>query len=139
MVVMGYVFVFLYTLYFQYASFRKRTELISLSTFIAGFLNIFLNYWLIPIFGYKVAAATTLVSFIALFLLHFANAKFILRERVIPLMKVLPGLFYLLGIMALYMLWVAQLPYLLSLPVKVAVIGISFYVLIYKPSRRATA
>jgi O-antigen/teichoic acid export membrane protein len=129
-IVLGYVFVFLYTLYFQYASYRKRTELISLNTFIAGFVNIFLNYWLIPIYGYKIAAATTLFSYILLF--HFANAKFVLKEHVITLKKLLPGLFFLIIISSIYFFWLANLNYLLAMPIKLVFIALSFYILLYR-------
>ena len=37
----------------------------------AGTINIGLNYWLIPIFGYVVAAYTTLVSYFLIFIFYF--------------------------------------------------------------------
>jgi len=40
-----------------------------------------LNYWLIPIYGYVAAAYTTLVSYFLLFLFHFLNVKYILKEK----------------------------------------------------------
>jgi len=91
-IVLGYVFVFLYTLYFQYSSFRKRTELISIATLLAGALNIYLNARYIPAYGYQAAAYTTALSFAALLSLHFVNARLILRERVIRLRTLAPGL-----------------------------------------------
>ncbi|MBN2723913.1 MAG: oligosaccharide flippase family protein [Deltaproteobacteria bacterium] len=131
-IVMGYVFVFLYTLYFQYASYRKRTELISLNTFIAGFVNIGLNYWLIPIFGYEVAAHTTLFSYILLFSLHFINAKYILKEKTIPLMVLLPHLFILFAIAAIYMYGLVKINHwYFQLPVKFIITAVSFYIFIY--------
>jgi len=80
-IVIGYVGVFLYTLYGNYSFYRKKTGLISLATLFAGGINIGLNYWLIPIYGYVAAAYTTLVSYFLLFLFHFLNVKYILKEK----------------------------------------------------------
>lgn len=40
-----------------------------------------LNYCLIPIYGYVAAAYITLVSYFLLFLFHFLNVKYILKEK----------------------------------------------------------
>lgn len=80
-IIIGYVGVFLYTLYGSYSFYRKKTGLISLATLSAGGINIGLNYWLIPIYGYVAAAYTTLVSYFLLFLFHFLNVKYILKEK----------------------------------------------------------
>ncbi|HAJ34026.1 MAG TPA: hypothetical protein DCK79_11885 [Candidatus Atribacteria bacterium] len=89
-IVIGYVGVFLYTLYGNYSFYRKKTGLISLATLFAGGINIGLNYWLIPIYGYVAAAYTTLVSYFLLFLFHFLNVKYILKEKdIISIRRVL--------------------------------------------------
>jgi len=44
----------------------KRTQVVMVSLIIAGVLNIGLNGWLLPIFGYQMAAVTTLVSYLVL-------------------------------------------------------------------------
>lgn len=80
-IVIGYVGVFLYTLYGNYSFYRKKTGLISIATLFAGGINIGLNYWLIPIYGYVAAAYTTLISYFLLFLFHFLNVKYILKEK----------------------------------------------------------
>ncbi len=80
-IVIGYVGVFLSTLYASYSFYRKKTGLISLATLFAGGINIGLNYWLIPIYGYVAAAYTTLVSYFLLFLFQFLNVKYILKEK----------------------------------------------------------
>jgi len=50
-------------------TFFKKTNVIMYSIIIAGFLNLGLNFLLIPEYGYMAAAATTLISYIALLLL----------------------------------------------------------------------
>lgn len=50
--------------------FEKRTVFTAIGTSIAAVMNVVLNYWLIPIYGYQVAAYTTLFSFAFLFVFH---------------------------------------------------------------------
>ena len=90
-IILGYVCVFMYTLYFQYTSYRKKTELISTATLVAGIFNIVLNAHYIPLYGFEAAAYTTLVSYAFLLLLHYLNARVILREQVIRFRTLLPG------------------------------------------------
>ena len=88
-IILSSVFIFFYTLFANYSFYRKKTALISTATLLAGAINIGLNYWLIPKFGYIAAAYTTLFSYIVLFILHYINARFIVGERVIKLKKIL--------------------------------------------------
>ena len=89
-IIISHVLVFLYTLYVNYVFYRKKTILISLITLFVSGINIGLNYWLIPIYGYIAAAYTTLISYFLLFLFHFLNLKYILKEKnIIPIGKIL--------------------------------------------------
>lgn len=90
-ILLGYVCVFLYTLYFQYSSYRKRTELISIATLLAGTLNIALNAYFIPTYGYQAAAYTTFFSYFTLLSLHYINARFILRAHVLEWRNLAPN------------------------------------------------
>lgn len=127
--VVGFVFVFLYTLYFQYASFLKRTELISVSTLVAGTANIGLNYWLIPIFGYEAAAYTTTGSFGLLFALHYVNARFVLKAQVIKLSLLLPNflLVAVLGAATVYGETLGMAPWLFFVAKAFLVAGAFYY------------
>lgn len=78
-IIISYFFFFLYTMYVNYAFYEKKTKNIALITIIAGGLNISLNYLLIPKFGYIAAAWTTLISYFALFILHYINVKYIIK------------------------------------------------------------
>ena len=75
-VIISYLFFFLYTMYVSFAFYYKKTQLIALITIIAGSVNIVLNYLFIPKFGYTIAAWTTLISYVVLFVLHYVNVKF---------------------------------------------------------------
>lgn len=90
-IVFGYVALFLYTLYANHSFFLRRTGLISMATVVASAVNIGLNFWLIPIHGMVAAAWTTLVSYLVLLAMHFITARVVLRERVVPLSRVMPG------------------------------------------------
>lgn len=102
-IVLSYVFFFLYTIYVGYSFYHKKTYLIAIFTLIAGIINIILNYTLIPIYGFEVAAFTTLISYALLFLLHYLNVKFIIRENnLIRLGKILPNLFIMIVVVVTY-------------------------------------
>ncbi|ADO76487.1 oligosaccharide flippase family protein [Halanaerobium praevalens] len=102
-IIISFVFVFLYTLFGNYSFYRKKTLLISTATLLAGLINIGLNYWLIPKFGYVAAAYTTLISYMILFIFHYINSKFIIKENVINLKNILIDFVILLFIIGLYL------------------------------------
>jgi len=101
-IILGFTFVYLYTLCANYAFYRKKTGLISLFTLIAAVINVFLNYIFIPKYGYIAAAWTTLFSYFILFLLHYGNVKFILKEQTIKLSKILLQLILLFTVIFIY-------------------------------------
>ena len=74
-------FLFLYYIPVNIEYYYKKTIYISLGTIIAATLNIVLNILFIPIYGYTVAAYTTLFSYMILFIMHlFIAMKMNLRE-----------------------------------------------------------
>jgi O-antigen/teichoic acid export membrane protein len=105
-VVLGIYFQFIYSLYVNIEFYLKKTKFISIGTIIAALLNIILNYFFIPLYGYIAAAYTTLASYIILFILHFiiANrwikkdvfaAKFIFSTIfIVTLLTIIATLFY---------------------------------------------
>ncbi|MCY6958625.1 lipopolysaccharide biosynthesis protein [Clostridium brassicae] len=84
-VMAGYFFVFLYSLPSNLEFYAKKTHLISIGTFGAGFLNIFLNVIFIRKYGYGAAAWTTLVSYVALFIFHYVIAAKISENKIFEL------------------------------------------------------
>lgn len=63
-------FYFLYYLPVNLEYYYKKTLFVSLGTILAAALNIILNYFLIPIYGYMAAAYTTLISYFVMFFAH---------------------------------------------------------------------
>lgn len=102
-VLLSYVFVFLYTLYFQYNSYYKKTSIISLYSIVTLIINVILNYMFIPKYGYIMAAYTTLVSYIILFLLYYMNAKYILKAHIIPIKILVKDLIILIIFSIIYL------------------------------------
>lgn len=74
-IMLGCFFWCLYTHFVNIEIFKKKTFGISVRTLIAAIANIVLNIVFIPIFGYRVAAYTTLFSYILLFVMHVFAAK----------------------------------------------------------------
>lgn len=68
---LGNLFQFSYTMYVQIEFFEKKMKGVSMATLVAALLNIMLNYFFIPIFGYIATGYTTLVGYIILFIIHF--------------------------------------------------------------------
>lgn len=92
-IIVSYYFFFLYTIYVNYAFYKKRTKLIALFTVIVGCINIILNYILIPKLGFIAAAWTTLISYIFLFIFQYLNVKYLLKiTNLTPLRVFIPPL-----------------------------------------------
>lgn len=53
--------------------FEKKYKLVSIGFIIATLSNVGLNFLLIPLFGYKMAALTTLISYFILYLYYYLN------------------------------------------------------------------
>jgi len=94
---------FYYTVYANYSFYEGKTLYISIGTLFAGSVNVVLNYWLIPKYGYIIAAYTTLTSYLLLLILHYLNAKFVVKQSVLPMLfvakqMVLFLIFFIIGI-----------------------------------------
>ena len=123
-VIVSYVFFFLYTIYVDYAFYYKKTYLIAVFTIVAGIMNIGLNYLLIPIYGYEVAAWTTLLSFALLFILHYCNVKFVIKSERIISLKMLLFNFFILIVFIFIFIFISQFinTYFLNFIIKVFLI-----------------
>ncbi|MCR5627042.1 MAG: oligosaccharide flippase family protein [Lachnospiraceae bacterium] len=80
-IMLGYGFKFAYTLYVNLEQFEKKTFFISVGTITSALVNIILNLILIPIFGYRAAAYTTMIGFILLFIMHMIFSTYILKLK----------------------------------------------------------
>jgi O-antigen/teichoic acid export membrane protein len=96
-VVLSYTFFYLYTLYSGISYYKKKTWLISINTIVAVSVNIVLNYALIPLYGFKVAAITTLISYVILFFLNYCTSNFILKYDKLKIKSTFTGIIYVLS------------------------------------------
>lgn len=70
-ILLGMFFYFLYTMMSNIPFFYKNTYLMAFPAFVAAGLNIILNVIFLPIYGYKIAAMTTLISYFIEFLVIY--------------------------------------------------------------------
>ncbi len=66
--------ILLNNLYANYTFYEGRTYIISINTFIVTIVNIALNYCTLEKYGYQIAAWTTLISYLLLFILNYTYA-----------------------------------------------------------------
>ena len=68
-------FNYAYCLYVNLEQYSGKTWAIALGTVIAASINVGLNFIFIPMYGYIVAAYTTLIGYILLFAVHFVFVR----------------------------------------------------------------
>lgn len=74
-IIIGCSMQLIYTMYVNIEQYYKKTSYMAIVSIIAALLNALLNYMLIPIRGYKIAAITTLISYLVLVLGHICVVK----------------------------------------------------------------
>lgn len=134
-VIISYVFFFLYTMYVNFAFYHKKTHLIALFTIIAGVINIGLNYWLIPIYGYEIAAWTTLISYALLFIMHYLNVKFVIRPEWITKLRVLLPNFVVLIIFTIIFSFISDIKMSLVLLFSIKIIMLAALFLVFNTKK----
>ena len=77
-------FIFLYSMFVGVETYYEQTQYVLYVSLICGIVNIVLNYYSIPIFGYIACAYTTLISYILFAVGHYFFMRRALREREIP-------------------------------------------------------
>ena len=92
LVILGYYFSYLYFFPVNYEFYLKKTKYIAASTTIAAFVNILLNFVLIPLYGMHGAAIATIASYILLFLAHDIIARNVLKGYCVKLRFYLKGI-----------------------------------------------
>lgn len=79
----------LYNLFSNVLLYYKKTQFIMSATLITAIINIILNYILIPIFGYKVAAYTTLISYIILAIMQYIMMRFVSKDNIFEIKNII--------------------------------------------------
>lgn len=97
--------------YFQFTNaffvnvetYEKKTIHTAIGTLISAVINVGLNALLLPLFGYKVAAYTTLIGFVFLFVYHYFTARRLVGAQKIKELYPIKMIFCLIGSMLLLM------------------------------------
>lgn len=87
--ILGYYFLFLYTLPTGVEYYTKNTKYMAFGSVITAIINIILNYFAIGRFGYEAAAYTTLISYLVLFVLHWRIYRRIFPRKIFDLKYIL--------------------------------------------------
>jgi O-antigen/teichoic acid export membrane protein len=88
----SYYLNFLYGFPVNFEFYNGKTKLIAIGTICSAFINILLNFVLIPLYAGIGAAIATVISYVFLFIFHEIIARFIIKNYEYPIH------FYLLGI-----------------------------------------
>lgn len=95
-ILIGIFLLYLYTIPAGIEYYYKKTKYIALMTAVAAFVNISLNFLLIPILGYIIAAYTTMISYAVQFTAHWFISNRILKNEGVP------KVFYLSDLMKIF-------------------------------------
>lgn len=107
----------IFQIWVRVIAYVNRTMLISLIAIVATATNVSLNYWLLPISGYKIAAITTVFAYLMMGLGCVAMLNYIVRLFKV---NVMPEMFYVTALTAVMLfLRTFHLPLLASMTIKV--------------------
>lgn len=79
-ITVGCVCQFIYGMYVNIETYEKKTWIIVKGTALAAIINILLNYLLIPLYGYQIAAYTTLIGYYSLMIFHWISVKYKIQK-----------------------------------------------------------
>ncbi len=102
-VVIGYLFYGMFTVYGRYITYIKKTVYSSVIMIISGVVNVILNAIFIPQYGYIAAAYTTVVSYFLLFYMAWFVPKYVLKIEITPLWMIWKPFIILFCYFALYL------------------------------------
>lgn len=80
-IAMSVYFTFAYDMFCKFEFYYEKSKLIAGITIIGAIVNVGLNYWLIPIFGYQAAAYTTLLCYCIYAVFHYCGMKLICKKE----------------------------------------------------------
>ena len=96
--IVGIYFSSFYFIFSNVEFIHEKTKLILPITLVGAALNIGLNFWLIPIFGYSAAAYTTLACYLFVALAHYFVSRYILKKDVFKIKTIV---FFMVAFIAL--------------------------------------
>ena len=126
--------------YAKYILFDKRyIAYTPLAVIISGVINILLNYLLIPKYGYRIAAITTLISYLSMFAFYYYIAHKAMSKEILRLRYILkPLLLVIAATICFYAIHAYSGPYLNQIIVKLGVIAILISAILIKRKEIST-
>lgn len=79
---LGMYFQGLYVMFYDVEYYYEKGKMIAYYSILAAIINIILNYIFIKVYGYKVAAYTTLISYILLTVLNYFGMKQVVKKKI---------------------------------------------------------
>ncbi len=74
-------FTFIFSIFANFEFYYEKTVYMAIGSVIAAVINIILNYFLIPLFGYFIAGYTTLIGFMFLTIFHFISYRVVIKNK----------------------------------------------------------
>lgn len=81
-VTMSVFFMFMYCLFADFEFYYEKTTFIAIASIFGAVLNILLNWFCIPHFGYIAAGYTTLICYVLYVTAHYYAMRFICRKKI---------------------------------------------------------
>ena len=101
-IVVGYLFMAVSQMYSRVIGYAKKTAYLSIITILGGVLNIILNKYYIPIYGYEAAAYTTLASFVFIAVLTWLISTTLIKEYCSSISLIIFDFFVLILLLAVF-------------------------------------
>lgn len=80
-IAMSVFFMYAYDLFAKFAFYYEKTKMIAIATAVGAILNIILNYFFIPKFGYYAAGYTTLFCYILYAFMHYLYMRKVCNDN----------------------------------------------------------
>lgn len=110
--VLSQYYVFQYSFSSNFEFFKKKTLWIAIGTFLAAFINIVLNYFMISNLGIFGAAIASAISYLLLFIFHECISRFYIKDYPINIkfsfMGFIISLFFVVVTYLTYDLWIVR-------------------------------
>lgn len=87
-IMVGGFFSFLYTIPSLIEYYYEKTQFIAVGSFGAAGINVLLNYFFIPRFGYVAAAYTTFATYFLYFVFHYIIARMVHKKSIFDTRKI---------------------------------------------------
>ncbi|MCC5895585.1 MAG: oligosaccharide flippase family protein [Alkalibacterium sp.] len=105
LIILSSYIIFIYSLYINIEHIHKKSKSVAVNTIAATAINIGLNYYIIQLFGYHGAAATTLISYLILFYLHYRGARK-LEKELLPIKLMIKPIFLIIVNVIVYYIFI---------------------------------